>query len=173
MKWSEAAQSCPTLCDPMDYSLQGSSVHGIIQARVLEWVAISFSRGSSQARDRTGVSRIAGRCFTVWSTRLIPIEECREPEALWELSDKDFSNWLCFLILLPFLSLFASLLPSCLPSLFLSLPYTCNWTFKFKVLYQMVTQRKITCVSLLETWSYMLMYLKGSQACSHRIIMSV
>ena len=42
-KWSEIAQSCPTLCDPMDCSLQGSSVHGILQARVLEWVAISFS----------------------------------------------------------------------------------------------------------------------------------
>ena len=44
---SEAAQSCPTLCDPMDYSLQGSSAHGILQARVLDWVAVSFSRGSS------------------------------------------------------------------------------------------------------------------------------
>ena len=44
---SEGAQPCPTLCDPMDYSLSGSSVHRIFQARVLEWVAISFSRGSS------------------------------------------------------------------------------------------------------------------------------
>ena len=44
---SEVAQSCPTLCDPMDCSLTGSSVHGIFQARVLEWVSISFSRGSS------------------------------------------------------------------------------------------------------------------------------
>ena len=42
-----AAQSCPTLCDPMDYSPPGSSVHGILQARILEWVAMSFSRGSS------------------------------------------------------------------------------------------------------------------------------
>ena len=65
----EVAQSCPTLCDPMDCSLQCSSVHGIIQARVLEWVAISFSRGSSQPRDRTWVSCIAGRCFTIWATR--------------------------------------------------------------------------------------------------------
>ena len=46
-KESEVAQSCPTLCDPMDCSLPGFSVHGIFQARVLEWVAISFSRGSS------------------------------------------------------------------------------------------------------------------------------
>ena len=45
---SEVAQSCPTLCDPMDCSLPGSSVHGIFEARVLEWVAISFSRGSTQ-----------------------------------------------------------------------------------------------------------------------------
>ena len=52
---------CPTLCDPMDCSPPGSSVHGILQARILEWVAISFSRGSSQPRDRTWVSCIAGR----------------------------------------------------------------------------------------------------------------
>ena len=45
-----AAQSCPTLCDPMDYSPPGSSVHGILQARILEWVAISYSRGSSQTQ---------------------------------------------------------------------------------------------------------------------------
>ena len=64
MKWSEVAQSCPTLCDPMDCSLPGFSVHGIFQARVLEWVAISFSRGSSRPRDRTWVSCIAGRHFT-------------------------------------------------------------------------------------------------------------
>ena len=66
---SEVAQSCLTLCDLMDCSLPGSSVHEIFQARVLEWVAISFSRGSSQPRDRTRVSRIAGRRFTVWATR--------------------------------------------------------------------------------------------------------
>ena len=47
MKESEVAQSCPTLCDPVDCSPPGSSVHGILQARILEWVAISFSRGSS------------------------------------------------------------------------------------------------------------------------------
>ena len=53
------------LCDPMDCSPPGSSVHGILQARILEWVAIPFSRGSSQPRDRTPVSYIAGRFFTV------------------------------------------------------------------------------------------------------------
>ena len=66
---SEVAKSCPTLCNPMDCSLPRSSVHGIFQARVLEWVAIAFSRGSSQPRDRTWVSCIVGRRFTVWATR--------------------------------------------------------------------------------------------------------
>ena len=61
MKDSESesrAQSCLTLCDPMDYT-----VHGILQARILEWIAILFSRRSSQPRDRTLVSSIAGRFF--------------------------------------------------------------------------------------------------------------
>ena len=66
---SEVAQSCPTLCNPMDCSLPGSSLHGILQARVLEWVAISFSSGSSQPRDWTRVSRIPGRRFNLWATR--------------------------------------------------------------------------------------------------------
>ena len=48
---SEVAQSCLTLCDPVDSSPPGSSVHGMLQATILEWVAISFSRGSSQPRD--------------------------------------------------------------------------------------------------------------------------
>ena len=52
-------------CDPMDCSPPGSSVHGILQARTLEWVAISFSKGSSRPRDQTQVSCIAGGCFTV------------------------------------------------------------------------------------------------------------
>ena len=63
VKWSEVAQSCPTLCDPMDCSLPGSSVHGILQAIELEWIAISFSSGSSWPRDRTWVSRIVDRHF--------------------------------------------------------------------------------------------------------------
>ena len=68
-KEREVAQLCPTLCNPMGRSLPGSSVHGIFQTRILEWVAISFSRGSSRPRDRTLVSCIAGRRFTVWTTR--------------------------------------------------------------------------------------------------------
>ena len=66
---SEVTPSCLTLCDPMDCSPPGSSVHGILQARILEWVAIFFSRGSSPPRDRTQVSRIAGRHFNLWATR--------------------------------------------------------------------------------------------------------
>ena len=62
----KAAQSCPTLCDPMDYL-----IHGIPQARILEWVAFPFSKVSSQPRDRTQVSWIAGRFFTSWATREI------------------------------------------------------------------------------------------------------
>ena len=65
----KVAQSCPTLCDPMDCSLPGSSIHGVFQARILEWVAISFSRGSFRPRDWTQVSHIVGRRFTIWATR--------------------------------------------------------------------------------------------------------
>ena len=60
----KVAHSCPTLCDPMDCSLSGSSVHGILQARIPKWVAISFSREYSQIRNQTGVSCIAGGFFT-------------------------------------------------------------------------------------------------------------
>ena len=60
----KVAYSCPTLCNPIEYT-----VHGILQARILEWVAISFSRGSSQPRDRTQVSCIVDRFFTSWATR--------------------------------------------------------------------------------------------------------
>ena len=60
----KVAQSCLTLCDPMSYT-----VNGILQARILEWVAFPFSRGSSQPRGRTQVSSIAGRFFTSWTIR--------------------------------------------------------------------------------------------------------
>ena len=70
---SEVTQLCLTLCHPVDCSLPGSSVHGILQARILEWVVISFSRGSSRLRNPTWVSRIVGRRFNLWATR----------EALW------------------------------------------------------------------------------------------
>ena len=66
---SEVAQLCLTLLDPMDCSLPDSSINGILQVRVPEWVAISFSRGSSWPGDWTQVSHTAGRGFTVWATR--------------------------------------------------------------------------------------------------------
>jgi len=66
---SEVAQSCPTLCDPVDCRLPGFSVHGILQARILEWVTISFSRGSSQPRDWIRVSSVGDRRFNLWATR--------------------------------------------------------------------------------------------------------
>ena len=62
-------QSCPTLWEPMDCSQPCSSVHGILHARILEWVAIPFSRGSSWSMHRTWISCIAGRFFTIWATR--------------------------------------------------------------------------------------------------------
>ena len=65
-------QSCPTLCNPMDCSPPGSSVHGILQARILVWVAMPSSRGSSQARDQAQASHTAGRFFTNWLTREAP-----------------------------------------------------------------------------------------------------
>ena len=80
-KWSEVAQSCLTLCDPIDCSLPGSSVHGIFQAIVLEWIAISFSRGSSQPRAWTQVSRIVDRRFTVWATREVQRQSIRKVRA--------------------------------------------------------------------------------------------
>ena len=77
------AQLCLTLCAPMDYSLPSSSVHGIFQARILEWVDIPSCRGSSQPRDRTCVSCIAGRSFT------IPV--IREAQK-WIVSSSTMSN---------------------------------------------------------------------------------
>ena len=65
------AQLCLIPCDPMDCSLPGRSVHRIFQARILEWVAIFFSRGSSWPRDQTQVTYIAGRHFTIWAPREI------------------------------------------------------------------------------------------------------
>ena len=62
---AKSLQLCSALCDPIDRSPRGSPVPGILQARTLEWVAISFSKGSSQPRDRTQVSRIGGRHFNL------------------------------------------------------------------------------------------------------------
>ena len=72
VKWSEVTQSCPTLCDPMDHSPPGSSVRGILQARILEWVAISFSRRSSPPKDWTCVSGIGRQILYHWATWEVP-----------------------------------------------------------------------------------------------------
>ena len=74
---SEVTQSCLTLWNLMDCGLPGSSVRWILQARIPEWVAISFSRGSSQPRDWTLVSCITDRFFTVWATREAPTQLSR------------------------------------------------------------------------------------------------
>ena len=103
-------RSCLTLCDPMDCSPPGSSVHGICQARILEWVPIPFSKGSSQPRDQTRVFCIAGRFLTVWAihpmwlaaiSTLYPHPhplpcptEIREP--VWY--SVDFKDWLCHVL---------------------------------------------------------------------------
>ena len=106
-KWrseSEVAQSCPTLCDPIDYSLPRSSIHGISQARILEWVAIPFSRGSSWLRDQTRVSCSGSRfrdqtvspCFLQWQPDSLPLAPPGTPPPLvinstiikrWNISD--------------------------------------------------------------------------------------
>ena len=115
LKWtSEVAQSCVTLCDPVDCSLPSSPIHGILQARILEWVAISFSRGSSLPRDRTRVSYTGGRRFNFWASReaqdlikysykmidrlyKICIANFRETVVLFVLSSFSINN-LCFAI---------------------------------------------------------------------------
>ena len=90
--WLLVTQLCLMLCDPMDYnSPPGSSVHGIPQARILERVAISFSRGPSWPRDGTWVSRIAGRFFTIWASRETG-EECPKSPTL---SFKINTSWGC------------------------------------------------------------------------------
>ena len=97
-KWKKVKvlvpQSFPALCDPMDCSPPGSSVYGIFQARIMEWVAISFSRGYSWLRDQTQPSCIAGRFFTVWATReeWLPIQGIDESN--WWMVKRNFlSVW--------------------------------------------------------------------------------
>ena len=72
---AQSFQSFSILYDPMDCSLPGFSVHGILQARILEWVAMPFSRGSSQPRDRTSVSCIAGKLFTAEPQKLFNVKQ--------------------------------------------------------------------------------------------------
>ena len=87
MKWVKVAQSCPTLCNPMVYT-----VHGVLQARILEWVAFPFSRGSSQPRDWTQVSCTAGRSS--------PAEPQGKPTSLY-FTSKEIFDLVTFLFKLP------------------------------------------------------------------------
>ena len=77
-QWNESHSVVLTLCDPMDYT-----VHGILQARILEWVAFPFSRLSSQPRDQTQVSRIAGGFFTSWAPRCVIIKVLLVSQLAW------------------------------------------------------------------------------------------
>ena len=67
------ARSCLALCSPVDFSPPGFSVHGILRARLLVWVAIPISKGSSLPRNRTHISHVAGRFFIIWTTREAPV----------------------------------------------------------------------------------------------------
>ena len=93
-KWSVTnSLSCLTLCNPLDYT-----VHGILQARILEWVAVPFSRGSSKCRDRTQVSRIAGGFFTSWATReaLKKGKHSKKRYALFTFSGSNYVDYQLF-----------------------------------------------------------------------------
>ena len=119
---SEVTQSCPTLCDPMDCSLPGSSVHGIFQVIVLEWIAISFSRGSSWPRNQSQVSRIVDRHFTIWATEVLISARSLLKYFVTCFLELYFLSFLisftCFFLFVP-LCLFLFLL-------FLFLPFECN-----------------------------------------------
>ena len=85
--------SCPTLCDPLDCNLPGSSIHGIFQARILEWVPVPFSRGSSQFKDQTQVSHVAGGFFTSWATREAQEYWSGYPVPSQQIFPTQESNW--------------------------------------------------------------------------------
>ena len=130
--YSEVAQSCLTFCNPMDCSPRGSSVHGILQARILEWVAISFSRGSSRPRDRTQVFHIAGRRFNLWATRELWLAP-NNSELLF--SKRQYWNiiwWLIFYWNFGLAHLLEAGKPAHFPRWFLSVcglhkRFLCNW----------------------------------------------
>ena len=104
------AQLCPTLCDPMDCSSPGFSVHGILQAKILEWVAIPFSRGSSWPTDWTRVSHIVGKFFTIWATRKALCtnnfgESVHDDYIFMFLKISSFISWSVFLMIFYWVSL--------------------------------------------------------------------
>ena len=80
------------LCDPTNCSPPGTSVYGILQARMLEWVAMSFSRGSSQPSDQTWVSWIAGGFFTIWGSALFKELGCKKTSIVWSLYHRELTS---------------------------------------------------------------------------------
>ena len=102
-------QFCLTFCNPMECSLQGSSLYGIPKAKILEWILIPFSRGYSWIRDQTRASHTAGRFFTVWTTTEVPCpfhffkSYYLSVKRLWKNKDKNciianvYSVWYCLL----------------------------------------------------------------------------
>ena len=92
-KWSEVkvTQSYPTVCNPMD-----CTVHGILQARILEWVAFPFSRGYSQPRDCTQVSRIGGGFLTSWATRAAHIQKSGSNACAQLVDREEYLHFLAF-----------------------------------------------------------------------------
>ena len=139
---SEVVHLCLTLCDPIDCSLPGSSIHGVFQARILEWGAISFSRWASQLRGWTQFSSIVGSCFTIWATRDVFFRVPTSVSQGWEQKDKQsFYNWnFEMIIIIRWLWMYTMLMalnpsheaPSIPLPLFLSLslsPAKVLWTF--------------------------------------------
>ena len=93
-KWTVHTQSCLTLCDPMDCSPPGSSVHEISQTRILEWVPISFSRGSSWPRDQTRISGMDRRILDHWTTREALCVKPLKSKEFWSLGPvTQWSKW--------------------------------------------------------------------------------
>ena len=88
-----ALSEWPTVCSPMDCSPPGSSIHRILQARILEWVAIRFSRGSSRPRDRTQVSHIVSRHFTIWATSCQGIKRIYKKAECWRIDAFELWCW--------------------------------------------------------------------------------
>ena len=130
------------LCDPMDCSLPGSSIQGIFQARILEWVAISLSRGSSWPRDRTQVSRIVGRRFTIWAA-VKDLTVCFFALFCEFIISKLKKNQFIARILYPF-SLyfhFNRKCPHCIPT---SLDYFKKWTKKTCLIIKLIAKEKGT-----------------------------
>ena len=100
----KVTQLCLTLCDLMDYSPPVPSAHGILQARILEWVAIPFSRGSSQPRYWTQVFCITGRFFTSWATREAQSKEKSSVKSRMEEENEREQSELCMCVNSPFIT---------------------------------------------------------------------